>query len=91
MRSIVSSPAAEKPIIAFHTVDMLAANASRTSCCRPGSNPGMRGITAYAISTPAGNWATNEGGKRVLSSFWRMLAEIAIPHVYIAQNMDKLC
>lgn len=31
---------------------------------------------------PAGNWATKAGGRRFLSSFWRIVAEMAMPHVW---------
>ena len=81
MRKNDTKPAAEKPAIAFHTVAMLAANAARTSPCSVGSSVGMTGMMAYAISAPSGNCCRNAAGRRLLSSFWRMLAEIAMPHV----------
>lgn len=76
-----TKPAAENPIIAFHTTARLSANASRTSV-RVGSwRLGMAGMAAYAISMPAGNCSMNAGGRRFFSSFCRMLAEMVTPHV----------
>ena len=51
--------------------------------CSVGSSVGMTGMMAYAISAPSGNCCRNAAGRRLLSSFWRMLAEIAMPHVPI--------
>lgn len=80
-RKRVRKPAAQNPSIARHTVAMLFANATRTSLRSGSGRLLMTGIAAYAISTPAGNWDANADGSCDLSSFWRMEAEMATPHV----------
>ena len=88
-RNTLSTPAAQIPAITFQIVIKLSANALRTSPRTGSCRSEIRGMAAYAISRPLGKRLENDDGRFFLSSFWRIVDEMAIPHVSANERRNE--